>query len=769
MSNQFKCAFLLAAATAFSGSSISGASPIAQLEKNSILPDPNALAHPHVENEIMVRFHPGTEQMDRNTIFSQIGAQVKSEYMLVPDLYCLQIGVPVSHAIRALEFRGDILRYVEPVYVLEYFDTLPNDPDFSQLWGMANINAPVAWDSSTGTPSLRVAIIDSGIDLTHPDLQANIISNAADPIDGLDNDNNGLVDDHHGWDFNSNDNDPTDGNGHGTHTSGTVAAVGNNGLGVVGVNWNCEIIPLRVGDQSLSSSAIYASVDYACEMGAKVSNNSYGGGGYSQTFFDIIESAGENCQHVFCAAAGNDGVEGASYPAAYELENIISVAAINTDDSLASFSQYGIPSVDIGAPGVGILSTTPGGYSSYSGTSMATPHVAGVAALVHGMLADASALEVIEILTENSRPTSSMTGIVNSGGVLDAAAALDGLFRRPRATLITEIPAATPSGDNFEVIFEIDPRDDVLVSKTLYYRDSNSDFPVWVPLELIGQKDQPNIWNAMVPVTDCDSIPQFYLVYSGAEAGIQNYPLGGAQSPLELLVGELDIAINDDFQTDQGWSVEGDSQTPWARGMPGQQGGNWVPHNDADGSGMCYLTGLPMGGPHDLDGSTTLTSPIIDASGGGALEFAYWLSERNSDPHGPEDSFQVFVSSTSSADDWVLVRDYDSYARQWVSDSLDISIGGEVEPTSSLRLRFIATDADPDGRIEAGVDAVIMQSLTCGVKELLADLSGNGRVDGEDLSILLSYWGQVIADYDIDGNGTVGGSDLTIMLSEWSL
>ena len=334
-------------------------------------PIANAQEFLHADDRLFIRFKSDATAQQRAEIHALIGPSLQS-FSLVDDLVCVKLTTSVSNALDIVKFRTDVLRYAEPVFLYEAFDTTPNDPSYGQLYGMESINMPEAWDVTTGGPGFRIAIIDSGTDLDHPDLAANIINNPLDPPNGLDDDGNGLIDDYQGWDFFAGDNAPDDQNGHGTHTAGTVGAVGNNGIGVAGVNWNCELVPLRVGDYYLDSQAIYNSVAYAGEIGAKVSNNSYGGGGYSQSFYDIIQAVGVQYQHVFCAAAGNGGYNEASYPALYNLNNIISVAAVDSNDNLAGFSQYGIPSVDVAAPGVDTVSTVPGGYDSYSGCLLYT-------------------------------------------------------------------------------------------------------------------------------------------------------------------------------------------------------------------------------------------------------------------------------------------------------------------------------------------------------------------------------------------------------------
>jgi len=296
----------------------------------------------------------------------------------------------------------------------------------------ADIDAPEAWDVTTGDSNLVIAIIDSGLDMSHPDIAANLWTNPGEiPGNGIDDDGNGYIDDVHGWDFTGNDNDPTDDvaacGGHGTHTAGTVGAVGDNGVGVTGVNWNVKLMPLKAAKGllgilcTLPDSATIAAIEYAAANGALVSNNSYGGGSYSQAQMDTIRAS----RRLYVAAAGNennDNDANPSYPASYPLDNIISVAATDHNDARASFSNYGVTSVDLGAPGVNILSTLPNNqYGAYNGTSMASPHVAGVAGL---LLADDPTLTPNELRWKLLTSTDNVGLPVATGGRLNADAAL---------------------------------------------------------------------------------------------------------------------------------------------------------------------------------------------------------------------------------------------------------------------------------------------------------------------------------------------------------
>jgi subtilisin family serine protease len=401
------------------------------------------------------------------------------------ELLSLPAGSDVDAAVKALRARPDVL-YAEPN--LRYaISGSPNDPYFSSLWGLnnygqtvryrtgtsdADIDAPEAWAETTGTNTL-VAIVDTGVDFTHPDLSPNLWTNPGETgtdanghdrrTNGVDDDGSGRIDDWRGWDFADGDNNPTDGHGHGTHVSGTVAARGNNSLGVTGVSWTARVMPLRVLDDNGIGydSDITAAFAYAARMGAKVVNASLGGSGYSSAMRDAIAQASNT---LFVFAAGNSSSDNdvdPTYPCSYSPANIVCVAATDSNDDLASFSNYGRSSVDIGAPGLDILSTLSvvdgGSYGYMSGTSMASPHVAGAAALVWAERPEATVAQVRQSLVGGAEPVSSLGGnITGSGGRLNLLGAVNKII----ALVPSGVAFATPSTLNGPVnlTFENDVR-----------------------------------------------------------------------------------------------------------------------------------------------------------------------------------------------------------------------------------------------------------------------------------------------------------------------
>jgi subtilisin family serine protease len=304
---------------------------------------------------------------------------------------------------------------------------IPNDPSFSQQWGLSSatnvdIDAPRAWSRTTGNPATIVAVLDTGIDLSNPEFAGRIWTNP----DSSESD--GYPGDVHGWNFISNTPDVQDDNGHGTHVAGIIAAAGNNGIGVAGVDWNAQIMPLKVLDVQGNGSdqATVSAIEFAVAHGARVINASWGGGPYSQAVADAISQAGSQGV-VFVTAAGNNGSNDDSspfYPASYRLPNEISVAAVDITGNLAGFSSFGVQTVALAAPGVNILSTVPGGYKYESGTSMAAPYVSGVVALVAGLEPSASAAQLVHQVESTAKPLPGLAGKVSTGGIVDAARAV---------------------------------------------------------------------------------------------------------------------------------------------------------------------------------------------------------------------------------------------------------------------------------------------------------------------------------------------------------
>jgi subtilisin family serine protease len=354
----------------------------------------------------------------------------------------------VLDAVRALQGLAEV-EYAEPNYIY-YHTATSNDPYYTNgsLWGMYGdattptnqygCQAGEAWAAgNVGSSTVIVGVIDEGIMITHPELTANIWVNPFDSKDGIDNDGNGYIDDINGWDFDGNNNTVYDGSAddHGTHVTGTIGAKGGNAVGVAGVCWNIKIISGKfLGKRGGTTTNAILAVDYFTDLRTRhglnivATNNSWGGGAFSQALQDAIERSNQ-ANILFVAAAGNVGSNNdvtPSYPSGYPNANIIAVASITSLGTISSFSNYGLTKVDLGAPGSSIYSTIPSksgaaSYASYSGTSMATPHVTGAVALYAATHPGTSAATIKNAVLSSTIPTSSLSGKCVTGGRLNVS------------------------------------------------------------------------------------------------------------------------------------------------------------------------------------------------------------------------------------------------------------------------------------------------------------------------------------------------------------
>ena len=450
-------------------------------------PRPKPKGPETVAGELLVRFKSTAAAKVRDAALDRAGARTERKLRKLNARIVVVDPADQRLALKRLRANPNVV-YAEPngrVHALR----LTNDPALGQLWGLRNtgqtvngypgtadadIDADEAWDVTSGRREVVVAVIDTGVDFSHPDLggsrtAANPLmwtnpgeTGGAKPTNGIDDDGNGYVDDWRGWDFVNDDNDPLDDEGHGTHVTGTIAAKGDNGVGVAGVAWNTRVMALKFLDNRGSGTDADAAeaIAYASSMGAHVLNNSWGGSQESETLLDAIE-ASDAAGTLFAAAAGNDTYDNDevdSFPADYEVANVVSVAGTSQTDERAWFTNTGRETVDLGAPGENVYSTLAQvlgyGYDWWDGTSMATPHVVGAAALAKSAFPAATGVGVKALLLRTVDPRPDLAAHTATGGRLNAATAVR-CSARPQAWI--EQPVAgfeTARGEPLRIVAE---------------------------------------------------------------------------------------------------------------------------------------------------------------------------------------------------------------------------------------------------------------------------------------------------------------------------
>jgi hypothetical protein len=391
------------------------------------------------------------------------------------------------NAIAALKTQPDVI-YAEPNYIL-HADLTPNDPSFGSMYGLTKIGAPLAWDITTGSSNIVVGDVDEGIDLNHQDLQANIFTN---PFPGS---IPGITGDLHGYDFQNNTGTITPGD-HATHTAGTMGAVGNNGIGVVGVNWTVRLMSLKfLGPGGGSDSDAIRAYSYAKQMrdlfvssggsmGANIRalNNSYGSYAFSQASLDAIKALNQS-GILFVASNGNDSLDSdlnPHYPSGYNAPNVISLVATDSSDLLAGFSNFGAQTATLGAPGVNILSTETGNsYFQESGTSMAAPHATGAAALLCAQNPNLTVQQLRSLLIFNGDQLSSLSGKTLTGRRLNVRESLDALAENDVTPpgMVSNFRITSQSGRNISLAWTSSGDDGGLGQASLYqvfFTDANT-------------------------------------------------------------------------------------------------------------------------------------------------------------------------------------------------------------------------------------------------------------------------------------------------------
>jgi subtilisin family serine protease len=429
----------------------------------------------------LVRFRTGTPQARAAAANRAAGGATVKTFTVVDGLQLVRVTGARDRAIARYEANPDVV-YATPNQVwavddadaVESVDATPNDPQFPSQWALENtgqtggvndadIDAATAWDTTRGSRTVIVGLIDTGVQLDHPDLQANIWSNTVEcaGTPGVDDDSDGYVDDCHGIDTINGDSDPSDDFGHGVHTAGTIGAVGNNSVGVTGVNWKVSILPCKSHDSSglATAASVIECLQYVHmikQRGGNVvaTSNSYGGCteacGFDPALRDAIATQLADGT-LFVASAGNSNSNNdlaPQFPASYYLPNVLSVEATTDHDNRASFSNYGLRSVHIGAPGQSVLSTyLHGSYATLSGTSMAAPHVAGLAALLKAQDQTRDWRAIRNLILSGGDPLAGLAGTTVTGRRLNAANSVNCTTRKLFGVL-RPLPSVAAQSDN---------------------------------------------------------------------------------------------------------------------------------------------------------------------------------------------------------------------------------------------------------------------------------------------------------------------------------
>jgi subtilisin family serine protease len=634
-----------------------------------------------VADHITVMLKPGKTQADLVTLNTQLGGSIRS-VVVAPDLYLVAFTNAtldtVSDAVLAYQAATNTVLYAGPDAVFHTTSTFPNDPSFTNLWGLhntgqaggtsdADIDAPEAWDISTGS-GVVVAVLDSGIDYNHEDLSANMWSNTNEIAgNGIDDDSNGYIDDIYGYDGYNEDGDPMGDNDHGTHCAGTIAAVGNNATGVVGVAWQAKLIALKglsSGGGGTASAQIrclnYLKTIVQAGVDVRVVSASFGdlGEAYNDYPFRLKIRELGSLGVLFVSGAGNDGIDLGDrginfYPACYDEDNIIAVAAVDRYGIMSGFSNYGKDRIDLAAPGEEIWSTVLGnGYYKYGGTSMATPHVAGVAALLFSHSPSATVARVKRALIDGADPMSvPLCGKTVSDGSVNAATSL---------ALLAAVaaPLFDPPGGFYDTNAVSVTIESLTPGATVYYT-TNGTTPDQTSAAYTGPVDVPmgTALKASAYLTGQTN--------SRVKAAEYDWPLARAKH----------WALN----SDPGWTTNG----LWEFGVPlgGGTSGGRDPSYVTTGNNVY---GYNLAGDYEKGITNALTTLAIDCSNftKTQLRFRRWLTLDSGDS-----SIQMSTDGSSWTDVWGVKDYYGNTVRDtsWKLRQYDISSVADGQSTVYIR------------------------------------------------------------------------------------
>ncbi len=608
------------------------------------------------------------------------------------------------------------VEYAEPMYIRELYET-PNDPYFNQSWHHTTVGTPEAWDIQLGSDTVVVAIIDTGVDTDHPDLNDNLWNNPGEIAgNNIDDDNNGKVDDINGWDFTGDDADVNHEFGwheynaedHGTHCAGIAAGVTNNSIGIAGASHYSKIMTCKIFPY-LSDAASANAIIYAADNGADIISNSWGGGGSSATIQSAILYARNTMGSMVLFASGNDGSSSPHYPGANE--GVVCVGASNSSDSRASFSNYG-SWVDMCAPGTNIWSCTDPDnpahnnlYEAWDGTSMATPLAAGIAALIKSQFPTMGIDDLEARLLDGDE-----VGNLQMGLRVNALKALS-------AFKISHTPLSNmPDSENpIRIVAETYGVGGNSLSLSLFYSVSGNDF------NLVGMREGPvGRWTAPIPTPVIGSTIEYYIQAADTNENVLYHPESAPDLPHFFLVGtpaSFNTLSYDDVETDQGWSlgIDGDNATTgnwiWADPV-----GTWEelepvqPEDDHSEDGtLCFVTenaeftGTNTGSGDVDGGRTTLESPIYNIPPDISPILSYWRWYSNDLGFNPgTDFWQVEIRDQN--DVWISLENTLESQNAWTEKQFMIQ--HYFEDPTLIQLRFIAEDAGSGSLVEAAVDDI---------------------------------------------------------------
>ncbi|GIV78085.1 MAG: hypothetical protein KatS3mg050_2479 [Litorilinea sp.] len=665
----------------------------------------------YVPGELIIRFQPGVTQAEAEAFYQEHGLVQKDnlDEDRTDDAVELRLAaVPgdITQELLAQLARDPRVVYAEPNYIIRLSKT-PDDPMFSQLWGLhntgqtggtpdADIDAPEAWDTSTGSSTVIVGVIDTGVDYNHEDLAQNMWTNPKEcpqgpgkcVANGEDDDDNGYVDDFYGINAITDTGDPMDDYGHGTHVAGTIGALGNNGTGVTGINWTVRIAACKFLSASGSGSVAgavkcfnyFKQLKNQAGQNIIATNNSWGGGGFSQALYDAMAGADQPL-HICAAGNGNSGEP--HYPAGFDLDNIISVAATDHDDLYANFSNYGKDWVDLAAPGVGILSTVPtgscpmcdpSGYGQASGTSMATPHVTGAVALIAGKYSNLTLAQIKQRILAGVDPLTDTSKETLTNGRLNLNNALEDDNKPPAAvsdlavtaTMLTQVELSwTATGD--------DDKTGTANAYDVRYATSPISEDTWESAtQAVGEpKPQPAGSSEKFIVSGLEPNTTYYFALKVVDN------VGNASALSNVVVGKTStgtVVFEDDVESGPGeWEVAGnDSLWHISQHRSNSPTHAWY---YGDESKRNYDTGGANNG--------TLTSPAIELTTNQdvLLTFYEWSEVESSQAY---DRTRVQISTDGNQ--WTTVFESHGTNGSWIRRA--VSLTPHIGNAKTLYVRF---------------------------------------------------------------------------------